>query len=226
MKLRLRFRHAELNDIATFYFTPETDPMPQWEAGQYARFALETPEGYIDHWFTISSAPHENIVAVTTRLRDTPFKNSLARMRPEDTISAVAFGGDFTWVDQEKRMVFIAAGLGITPYRAMVAERRHSLASVPAHLLYGTRGSEFIFADFFDETAEKYQDFRVDYLPQSDLASADFISLVPEINNSVIYVAGADQTVTEICDKLLMMGVQSHDIKRDIYTGYSDGSDD
>jgi NAD(P)H-flavin reductase len=52
-----------------------------WTAGQSIKLEVPGPYGPLEHRFSISSAPHEGIVAITTRLSGSSYKNSLAALR-------------------------------------------------------------------------------------------------------------------------------------------------
>jgi ferredoxin-NADP reductase len=69
MKLRLIQKHQELHDVCSFVFEPE-EPIT-WEAGQYMHYNFphpDTDDRGVERWFTISTAPFEKNIRITTRL--------------------------------------------------------------------------------------------------------------------------------------------------------------
>src|SRR4051812_31124969 len=66
MHLLFESAHNVTGDVTTFTFRPEAPLM--WTAGQSIKLEVPGPYGPLEHRFSISSAPHEGIVAITTRL--------------------------------------------------------------------------------------------------------------------------------------------------------------
>src|SRR5690606_16182804 len=102
----------------------------EFRAGQFADFTLLNPsetdaEGDV-RGFSLASAPYETDIFVTTRLRDTAFKQVMRNL-PEGT--EVKFDGpygDFTLHKNETvPAVFVIGGIGVTPVRSMVAQATH-----------------------------------------------------------------------------------------------------
>src|SRR3990170_8502700 len=122
MKLTLQDKKQEAKNVFTLVFAP--DGPISWIAGQSIR--LELPAGQYDteeRRFTISSAPHENHIAITTRTTPGLFKQSLLELKIGDIVEANAIEGTFTWKESEKPLIFIAGGIGITPFYAMLKHR-------------------------------------------------------------------------------------------------------
>src|SRR5215213_2530434 len=119
----------------SFRFRPEKPLL--WQAGQYLRYELTINGTPQDHWFTIASAPFEGEVMVTTHIRpSSPYKQALAALQPGDTIKASGLGGDFVWREDVRSLVFIAAGIGVTPFYSMLRQRAHAGQPLTATLLY------------------------------------------------------------------------------------------
>src|ERR1700684_366278 len=96
-----------------------------FEAGQYLDMTLLDPsetdsEGNVRS-FTIASAPHEETLMVATRMRDTAFKNVLRTMPLGTAVKIEGPSGDLTLHNDSQRVaVFLAGGIGITPFRSIV----------------------------------------------------------------------------------------------------------
>jgi glycine betaine catabolism B len=124
MKFTLSATKQEANDTFSFIFAPE-QPL-QWKAGQLLRYVLNHPhpdDRGVERFFSIASAPHEKHVMLTTRFasKSSSFKKALKNLRPGDAIEAHDLEGDFVVDDSEKTFVFIAGGIGITPFRAILS---------------------------------------------------------------------------------------------------------
>ena len=127
-----------------FAFTP----------GQFVDLTLpepsETDAAGNTRAFSIASAPQESTLMVATRLRDTAFKRELQRMPLDSTVRMEGpFGKLVLHADQTRPAVFLAGGIGITPFRSMVVEAAMQRSPHPMVLFYSNRRPED--APFLDE---------------------------------------------------------------------------
>lgn len=93
--------------------------------------------------FTIASAPDEPDLMIATRMRDTAFKRVLrtAALGTRLTIDGPQ-GQMVLHGDASKPAVFLAGGIGITPFRAMARYAAHEKLPHRIHLFYSNRRSE------------------------------------------------------------------------------------
>ena len=96
-----------------------------FKAGQYLDMTLLDPsetdsEGNVRS-FSIASAPHEETLMVATRMRDTAFKRVLRTMPLGTAVKIEGPSGDLILQnDSTRAAVFLAGGIGITPFRSIV----------------------------------------------------------------------------------------------------------
>ena len=129
-----------------FHF--ERPPGFAHQAGQNAVFHLPgTDEG---RTFTIASAPHEPRLTIATRMRDSAFKRILRDAVPglKLTIDGPA-GLMVLHEDAARPAVFLAGGIGITPFLAMARDAAHRRLPHGIQLFYGNRRPQD--AAFLDE---------------------------------------------------------------------------
>jgi ferredoxin-NADP reductase len=72
--------------------------------------------------FSVSSAPSEDVITITTRLRDTAFKRSLQALPLGTMVTIEGPFGDLRIDDATRPAVVLTGGIGITPFRSMVVE--------------------------------------------------------------------------------------------------------
>src|SRR5512140_3663643 len=73
------------------------------------------------HAFSLVGAPFEGELVIATRMRDTPYKRALGRLRPGATARFEGpFGAMTLHKDASRAAVFIAGGIGITPFMSML----------------------------------------------------------------------------------------------------------
>jgi ferredoxin-NADP reductase len=96
-----------------------------FKPGQYLDMTLLDPsetdsEGNVRS-FSIASAPHKETLMVATRMRDTAFKRVLRTMPLGTTVKVEGPSGDLILQnDSARTAVFLAGGIGITPFRSIV----------------------------------------------------------------------------------------------------------
>lgn len=133
---RLVRRETVAEGTAAFYFSKP--PEFRHQAGQSLLLTLVNPpetdsEGDA-RTFTIASAPNEAELMIATRMRDTAFKRVL-KAAPAGTIVRIEGpSGEMVLHDDAARpAVFLAGGIGITPFLAMA---RHAASERLPHRLY------------------------------------------------------------------------------------------
>src|ERR1022692_3715018 len=120
-KLKSRQEIAE----GTMAFQFEKPSGWTFKAGQFIYMTLLDPsetdsEGNVRS-FSIASAPHEDTLMVATRMRDTAFKRVLRTMPLGSAVKIEGPSGDLILQkDLTRAAVFLAGGIGITPFRSIV----------------------------------------------------------------------------------------------------------
>jgi ferredoxin-NADP reductase len=115
-----------------FHF--EKPPGFAFKAGQALAWTLIDPPETDDEGgmrnFSIASAPGEADLMIATRMRDTAFKRVLKTMPLGTEVHIVGPFGSLTLHQNTARpAVFLAGGIGITPFRSMLRKPRKPPAS-------------------------------------------------------------------------------------------------
>ena len=122
--LELKEKIPIVADVYDFIF--KSDKKFKFKPGQYMEWTLG--HGHQDargmrRYFTIASSPTEDNVRMGVKFypNSSSFKKSLLFLNPGDKIVASQLAGDFVLPkDKNKKLVFIAGGIGITPFRSMI----------------------------------------------------------------------------------------------------------
>jgi ferredoxin-NADP reductase len=102
--------------------------------------------------FSIVTAPHEGELVVATRMRDTAFKRVLKGMAAGGRVSLRGPSGSFTLDPADARpAVFLAGGIGVTPFVSMLRDAAQRRLERDLWLFYSNRRPED--AAFLDELA-------------------------------------------------------------------------
>ncbi|MGH8412142.1 MAG: FAD-dependent oxidoreductase, partial [Pseudomonas sp.] len=209
----------------TFVWESET-PL-QWQAGQYLYYTLshDNPDDRgIKRWFTIAAPPFEGNPRITTRFageKGSTFKATLHELQVGETIEATEPEGDFIVESTERPIVYIAGGIGITPYRAILLQLDHDGADIQGCLLYANRNDEYPFKDELEAVAERHAGFSISYFadPQH-IELEDIQKAASELTNPLYYISGPKPMVEGYKDKLVAAGIPEADIKLDDFPGY------
>jgi ferredoxin-NADP reductase len=228
MKLVLKDKIQETSDVITFIFEP--DEQVEFKAGQFLHYVLhhdKTDDRGSDRWFTISAAPFERVVRITTRFnaeRSSTFKEALKGLKVGDDIEATEVDGDFI-VDPSTNsgpLVFIAGGIGVTPYRSILLQLDHDNKPLNINLLYANKSPDNVpFKKEFDQLAEKHPEFKINYIFDPEKINKESIKkYVPDLNKPIFYVSGPEPMVDAISETLKNMGVPEDHLKGDWFPGY------
>jgi ferredoxin-NADP reductase len=223
MLLRLKDKVEELADVKSFIWESE-EPI-SWKPGQFMEYTLEHPnpdDRGIKRYFTISSAPAENVIRQTTRIvlgKRSSLKEALDNLTLGSTIQAEGPKGKFVIEDFEAYYVLIAGGIGVTPYRSMITQFSHDKKSLRGVLIYQNKDENFLFQDLFESYAKENEDFRILYQLE-EITADNILEEIPVGTRPVFYISGPEGMVVHYQNKLLGMGFLDEQIKRDEFPGY------
>jgi ferredoxin-NADP reductase len=224
MKLHFVKKEQEATDVYSFYFKPEQELT--WTAGQFLHYTLphaNPDDRGLKRWFTISTAPFEKLVRITTRInpdRSSSFKSTLMQMKEGDEIEAEQPEGDFVFENPDACHVFVAGGIGITPYRSMLAQLNHDNKEAKIDLLYASRSEDLLFGDELKKLEQKYSTFHVH--PFTGDNKITLATLEPYIkkDDAIIYISGPEPMVEDFDKQLKAAGMPEGRVKGDYFPNY------
>jgi ferredoxin-NADP reductase len=224
VKLKLVDKKQEDNNIYTFTFQPNKSA--SWQPGQYLQIKLDhsnPDQRGVDRWFTIASAPHENLVKITTRyaeVQKSTFKQALQKLLIGETVEAEEPEGDFVIEDLSKKYILIAGGIGITPYYAILKQLEFEGKSINADLIYISRDKSLIFIDEFNSMHKKNSAFCIHPYPGDKRLTDEELKGIKDLENAVVYISGPKTMVGYYRDKLQELGLRGDQLKVDFFPGY------
>lgn len=225
MKLTLISKKSEAGGATSFVFQP--DSALAWQAGQFLHYTLphkNPDERKTERYFTISAAPFEKNVMVTARFSEkgSSFKKALSALPIGGTIEAEGPEGDFVVDDPSAEFVFIAGGIGVTPYRSILLDLDNKGISIKCKLLYANRDNNFIFREELEALAKKHPNFRIRYFVDPErIDEAAIKQEAPDLAKPIFYVSGPEPMTEAFGKMLLGMGVADARLKRDYFPGYN-----
>jgi ferredoxin-NADP reductase len=206
-------------------------------SNQAIRLALP---GVDDPWgaaraFSLSSSPSEpDQLSVTCKISDTPFKQALSRLTPGALAEVYGPLGSFLY-DPDRPAVFLAGGIGITPFRGMLRYAADSKSTSERRLLYSARvPEELVFRGELDELARESPNLQVRYTitrpAESSAAWAGRIGritpawieeIAATLTHPKYYVAGLPSMAEESVAALVgPLAVPRSDVIFEMFRGY------
>jgi ferredoxin-NADP reductase len=223
MNIRLIRKFTEAGNAVSFIF--ETDEPIAWEPGQYMTITIpDMPPVNNERTFTISAAPYEKHLQITTRITESKFKQRLDQLEVNEVIEADQFGGDFLWEDRRESLVFVAGGIGITPFHSMLKQRHHDNKPLNATLLYATRDQDIPFKAELDKLQLVHPELHIHYVVGEHLNAENMQSFVPKLKESYVYLSGPEPMVDAFEEMLTGIGMSKDQLKQDWFPGYTDKS--
>ncbi len=210
----------------------------QFTAGQFLQWSL--PHNGVDsrgtrRFFTIASSPAEKEILLTVKIPEKPssFKTALKALPVGESIYATSLEGDFTEPkEKDKNYVFIAGGIGITPFRSIIKHLLDTNTQIHITLFYAARSQEeFVFKDIFSEAEKEIGLITVYVLSddppqnwQGETGHIDQVMIKRHVNNEkqAIYYMSGPQPMVQAYEKILSgMGINKSHIKTDYFPGYT-----
>lgn len=225
MELILVEKKRETLDVITFYF--KSKPHIAWTAGQYLIYSLDHQNQDVRgkmRFFTIASCPLEGKIAITTRIdknHPSSFKKALIEMKIGEKISAKGPDGNFVIEDPQGEYIFIAGGIGITPFRAILAELSNKKSPTKISLLYGYSNEDIPFKKELEQIAKNNPNIKVNYFISPVHIDAKTIrKYVKNPKTPLYYISGPNSFVEELTLVVKSLGVEDKRIKHDFFHGY------
>jgi ferredoxin-NADP reductase len=210
-----------------------------FRAGQNALLSLIDPveaDPYgTNRPFSLASAPHERELMVVTRMRNTAFKRYLAAAPLGSGMRLEGPRGEMVLHDDPIRpAIFIAWGIGITPFRSMALDAAERQLAHRIWLFHSSRRPED--AAFFAELGQ-LEDRNPSYrfIPTVTAASVSskgwsgetrpvgpplLRKWLPDVRSPIYYFAGPPGMTTEIQLMLADLGIPPQDMFSEDFYGY------
>jgi ferredoxin-NADP reductase len=212
-----------------FYFKP----------GQSADLTLFNPpetdaEGNT-RTFSIASSPFENQLMFATRMRDTAFKRSLKQVPLGTEVKIDPPMGSFTLhKNSAKPAVFLAGGIGITPFFSMVRQADHDRLLHKLHLFCSNRRPEDApFLDTLQMLEKSSPNFQLvctmtempkskkEWKGETGLINQEMLSrYLTNLQGPIYYIAGPPAMVAGLRKMLVAANVDEDDIRAEDFAGY------
>ncbi len=209
--------------------------------GQYLEWTLDhagSDSRGNRRYFTIASSPTERDIKIgirTTPVKPSSFKKALLALPTDSVVVASSLAGNFTLPeDSNKKLVWIAGGIGVTPFRSMtqyLLDQKEKRDVV--HFYSNKTSADIAYQDIFNRASSEIGVRTVYAL--SDLANVPqgwpgekgfvdknmILKYVPDYAERVYYISGPHGMVTAFETMLVSMGVKRSHIRSDFFPGFA-----
>jgi ferredoxin-NADP reductase len=227
-------RHELVNhNVRTLWFEPKSHL--GYTAGQFIEATIphnHPDDRGIKRWFTLSSAPSDKLLSITTKFAEhtSTFKHALLALQPGDEIEFSEAMGDFVLPkDPSIPLVFVAGGIGITPFHSIVNQLLASSEKRTLQvILAASTPDDFVFVDLFRSygvepiciVSEPRGGWRGD---TGKLDGGRVLDLIGGSMDKRIYMSGPEQLVEVLDEQLKALGVDETQLVGDFFPGYTAG---
>ena len=187
------------------------------------------------HTFSIVTAPYEDKLVVATRMRDSAYKQALKSVAIGSPVRLEGPSGSLTLHgDRTRPAVFVAGGIGITPFMSVLRHATNNQLEQRILLLYANRRPED--AAFLDElqllegrnknfqlfaTMTQMDKSRRPWNGETNRVDEVLITRAAgDLSAPVYYVAGPPAMVEAMRQRLNGIGVGDDDIRSEEFYGY------
>lgn len=233
MRAKLSKIISEGTDTKTFVF--DVPQNTHWLPGQF--FYLTLPGDFKDYrgptrQFTNAASPTEGkVYMVTTRIRDeSKYKKTLAQLKIGAVVDIEGPSGTFILDEKEQgNHIFLAGGVGITPFRSFLKYALDTKRQDTFVLLYSNKmANEIAFKKEFDTFTNK-KNTKVVYTLSREKKKGFEHGRIDEkliskyskdVTNPTFWICGPPSFTVAMEDLLNTMKIDSDKIRSEKFTGY------
>ncbi|MBI3623274.1 ferric reductase-like transmembrane domain-containing protein [Candidatus Pacearchaeota archaeon] len=207
----------ETNDTFTLVIEPK-QPVA-FKPGQFFFLRLDGRKLYARHPFSVSNVPEKYL---NFTIKDTGrFTKEAKNLKPGDEIRIEGpFGKFIVDDDNEKDLVFIAGGVGITPFMSMIKDNINKSVKRNIILLYGSKTEkDIIFKKELDSISQSW--FRKVYVLSNEKTdNYDFgridekilLKYVKDVKDKKFYICGPKAMMDSLKQTLKKLRIKKEDI--------------
>ena len=185
--------------------------------------------------FSIASPPFEERLTIATRMRNSAFKRVFREASHELEVKVEGPSGSFTLhKNPTKPAVFLAGGIGITPFLSMVRQAAKDRPPQSLYLFYSNRRPEDApFLDLLAALTSENPNFhfiptmtamvksRREWTGETGVIDREMLlRYVPKVLGPIYYIAGPPAMVAAMRQMLPSAGVDEDDIRTEEFSGY------
>lgn len=234
-KYELEFALKKQLTYEAFEFYFKRPKELKFDSGQYMKYSLDlqSPDDRgSSRYFTISSSPlDQEYITLTTRIIRSTFKIVLSEMKPGDKLKAFGPLGYFTLdLKSKKDKVFLAGGIGVTPYHSILKtiENNKNLPNITLITSF-PEARDAVYLKELKEIEEKNKSIRIIYsltrekvegFEKGRISKELIEKYVPNYKACEFFIVGSEELEAAFIKLVKGMGVQEDNIFSENFPGY------
>jgi len=221
----LTFVKKKQNSPGIWSFSFKPDKPLEWQAGQHiVLFAKSLTGKRVRRAFSVSSAPSENFLTITTRVPEelSPFKQFLKKLKKGDKLSSRGpIGRLIIEPKSQNEYAFLASGIGITPFRSILKEMQDNNIENKITLFFANNKDSHLFKDELCKFNTKMKNLKIKYIyyPDRLLGSSIEEQLGEKLQSTIFFLSGSSQIIKSYRRTLTGLGIKRHNIITDTFIG-------
>ncbi len=230
--LKLKRKDNISSLIHTFWFQRKNLNFLPGQFLEWTLYHKKPDDRGIKRYFTIASSPTEKDLLLTTKIipKSSSYKKALKNLKVGKRIIISKPQGDFVLPENDKqKLIFIAGGIGITPFRSIIKYLIDKNLKRDIILFYNANSvEEFSFKDILENLGIKIIYIISDNPPKNWKGETGYLNEkiikkhAPDWKERLFYVSGPEPMVNTTNNILIKMSVPRKQIKNDYFPGYSE----
>jgi ferredoxin-NADP reductase len=210
-------RVQETEGVWSFWFSRPASFV--YTAGDYTELSLEGVRTDHRRWFSLASAPSETDLRITTWVnsQSSPFKHQLLKLNAGDPVDFAPPMGNFNAPIRPDKLLFIAGGIGIAPFRSILVEQTAVPIGHDIVLFYIAQAKRHLF---LPEIKRSDVSFLKQISNVSRLKLDEINRQVPDVSERLVYLAGPQPMMTQFYEEFLSGGHKRWRLRLCYFPGY------
>ncbi len=212
-----------------YEFLFKADRQFSYLPGQYMEWTLGHSQADgrgVRRYFTLASSPTEPNVHLAMRYEgneSSSFKRAVLSLPVGGKLTVSQVAGDFVLpADKHQKLIFIAGGIGITPFRSMIKYLLDKKEKRRVSLFYICKSAEErIYTDLFTKAKEVGLKTKYIFTGKGGRLGRETLEAeIKDISERTFYISGPNKMVDSVKQVLADMGVKSSQVVTDYFPGY------
>ncbi|MFC1721232.1 ferredoxin--NADP reductase [Patescibacteria group bacterium] len=221
----------EAKDVKTLCFVPESGEKMVFTAGQFLRVDLvDNLHNLSNKPYSISSTPKDSFLSISVK-KIGAFSGALHALKVGDKVEISGPFGSMATEDTMEKMVFIAGGIGIAPFKAMIKDLyERGETDKEIYLFYSNKTKEDIaFLEQLKKMEEEWSGLRVVYILTQEKEKMDEVYEYSRLDAQMLkkyvhalgapnyFLCGSVPFVTEISKILETENINEEQISAELF---------
>jgi CDP-4-dehydro-6-deoxyglucose reductase, E3 len=212
-----------------FQLKLETEDLFEFQSGQFITIKIDDQVPPCFRAYSIASAPIANSKGCEVCIKvveDGRGSNWLQAMKEGSEFNFIGPTGKFLFLGEKEKVLFVATGTGVAPFRSMIESLLSSGSEKEIELLFGVRHiKDLFYVDLFEKLVEEHPNFKVRFTLSrpEDESWEGLRGRVTEhlddtdVQNTEVYICGLKDMIEQVIDILEKAGMPREQIHEEKY---------